>query len=74
MQLYWLLYAPPRPCYVTIMLRVFKFYLPAMPSPSPLPHYQNKDLPAIFSDSPPCYIIPSFDAQTHLGSKSIILI
>jgi hypothetical protein len=27
-----------------------------------------------FSGPPPCCIIPPFDAQTHLGSKSIILI
>jgi hypothetical protein len=39
------------------------------------PCYFIRTQPVCFSSGPPpCYIIPHFDARTHLGSKSIILI
>jgi hypothetical protein len=61
-------------CYVTFLVfRFLRFYLSAMPSL--LPATFSRLRPSLFSsDPPPCYIIPPFDAQTHLGSNSIILI
>jgi hypothetical protein len=44
----------------------------AIPFP---PATLSEHRPVCFSSGPsPCYIIPPFDAQTNLGSKSIILI
>jgi hypothetical protein len=59
--------------YVTFMFQFFKFYHSALPSPPPGSLSEHQ--PVCFSSGPPpCYIIPPFDAWTHLGSKSIILI
>jgi hypothetical protein len=48
-------------------------FLSLLCHPFPLPHYQNTAC-LFFFWPPPCYIILPFDAQTHPGSKSIILI
>jgi hypothetical protein len=44
-----------------------------MPSP-PSGTFSEHRLVCFFSGPLPCYIIPLFDVQTHLRSKSIILI
>jgi hypothetical protein len=55
--------APLPQCYVTFFTFEFlRFYLSAMPSLPPC--YLIRTRACLFSDPPPCYIIPPFDART----------
>jgi hypothetical protein len=59
--------------YVIFFVLIFKVLSLCFAFPSPCLIIRMQ--PVCFSSGPPsCYIIPLFDAQTYLGSKSIILI
>jgi hypothetical protein len=71
MKLYWLLHPSNAVTFVTFKFFSFMFLLCHAFTTATLSEHR---LVCFFSDSPLYYIIPHFDAQTHLGSKSIILI
>jgi hypothetical protein len=51
----------------------FRFFISLLGHPLAPATVSEHRLACFFSGPPPCYIIPRFDAQTHPGSKSIIL-